>query len=87
MNVNNISTNVLFFNRRKTRSGDQEPVEGETYDPYDFSDTEEEMPEGEHTPFCSLCKQAGGMYSVKLFKAVRHFILIQWNILRILERD
>lgn len=37
--------------RRKTRSGDQEPVEGETYDPYDFSDTEEEMPEVQaHTP-------------------------------------
>ncbi|KAJ6659649.1 hypothetical protein lerEdw1_018618 [Lerista edwardsae] len=37
--------------RRKTRSGDREPAEGETYDPYDFSDTEEEMPEVQaHTP-------------------------------------
>ncbi|KAL8173088.1 UNVERIFIED_CONTAM: hypothetical protein K2H54_039841 [Gekko kuhli] len=31
--------------RRKTRSGDQTATEGESHDPYDFSDTEEEMPE------------------------------------------
>ncbi|XP_054833867.1 DNA replication licensing factor MCM3 isoform X1 [Eublepharis macularius] len=31
--------------RRKTRSGDQKAAEGESHDPYDFSDTEEEMPE------------------------------------------
>ncbi|XP_034966300.1 DNA replication licensing factor MCM3 [Zootoca vivipara] len=37
--------------RRKTRSSDREPMEGETPDPYSFSDTEEEMPEVEaHTP-------------------------------------
>ncbi|CAI5769129.1 DNA replication licensing factor MCM3 [Podarcis lilfordi] len=37
--------------RRKTRSSGHEPVEGETHDPYSFSDTEEEMPEVEaHTP-------------------------------------
>ncbi|XP_062972031.1 DNA replication licensing factor MCM3 [Elgaria multicarinata webbii] len=37
--------------RRKTRSSDQEPKEGEAYDPYDFSDTEQEMPEVQaHTP-------------------------------------
>uniref|UniRef100_A0A8D2JKD8 DNA replication licensing factor MCM3 n=1 Tax=Varanus komodoensis TaxID=61221 RepID=A0A8D2JKD8_VARKO len=30
-----------------TQSSDQEPMEGETYDPYAFSDTEQEMPEGE----------------------------------------
>ncbi|XP_053236373.1 DNA replication licensing factor MCM3 [Podarcis raffonei] len=37
--------------RRKTRSSDHEPVEGETHDPYSFSDTEEEMPEVEaHAP-------------------------------------
>ncbi|XP_077172081.1 DNA replication licensing factor MCM3 [Paroedura picta] len=31
--------------RRKTRSSDETGREGESYDPYDFSDTEEEMPE------------------------------------------
>ncbi|KAJ7345621.1 hypothetical protein JRQ81_001571 [Phrynocephalus forsythii] len=37
--------------RRAQPSSDQEPVEGEAYDPYDFSDTEEEMPEVQaHTP-------------------------------------
>ncbi|KAM6464164.1 DNA replication licensing factor MCM3 [Liasis olivaceus] len=37
--------------RRKTHSSDQSPTEGETYDPYDFSDTEAEMPEIQaHTP-------------------------------------
>ncbi|XP_026568677.1 DNA replication licensing factor MCM3 [Pseudonaja textilis] len=30
--------------RRKTDSSKQSPTEGETYDPYDFSDTEAEMP-------------------------------------------
>uniref|UniRef100_A0A2D4N6R1 Uncharacterized protein n=1 Tax=Micrurus spixii TaxID=129469 RepID=A0A2D4N6R1_9SAUR len=30
--------------RRKTDSSGQSPTEGETYDPYDFSDTEAEMP-------------------------------------------
>lgn len=37
----------LSFIRRKTRSSDQAAVEGESHDPYDFSDTEEEMPAGE----------------------------------------
>ncbi|XP_063173146.1 DNA replication licensing factor MCM3 [Candoia aspera] len=37
--------------RRKTHSSDQSLTEGETYDPYDFSDTEAEMPEFQaHTP-------------------------------------
>ncbi|XP_060119527.1 DNA replication licensing factor MCM3-like [Heteronotia binoei] len=31
--------------RRKTRSSDQTATEGESHDPYDFSDTEEKMPE------------------------------------------
>ncbi|XP_070789154.1 DNA replication licensing factor MCM3 [Pituophis catenifer annectens] len=31
--------------RRKTDSSEQSPTEGETHDPYDFSDTEAEMPE------------------------------------------
>lgn len=31
--------------RRKTRHSDAK--DGDTYDPYDFSDTEEEMPQGE----------------------------------------
>nr|XP_020646290.1 DNA replication licensing factor MCM3 [Pogona vitticeps] len=38
--------------RRKSHAGDQEePMDGEAYDPYDFSGTEEEMPEVQaHTP-------------------------------------
>ncbi|XP_070588591.1 DNA replication licensing factor MCM3 [Erythrolamprus reginae] len=31
--------------RRKTDSSEQSPTEGETHDPYDFSDTEADMPE------------------------------------------
>uniref|UniRef100_A0A0K8RT67 DNA replication licensing factor MCM3 n=1 Tax=Crotalus horridus TaxID=35024 RepID=A0A0K8RT67_CROHD len=31
--------------RKKTDSSEQSPTEGETHDPYDFSDTEAEMPE------------------------------------------
>lgn len=38
--------------RKKARTGG----EGDSYDPYDFSDAEEEMPEGESPGFCRLLR-------------------------------
>lgn len=38
--------------RKKARTGG----EGDSYDPYDFSDAEEEMPEGESLGFCWLLR-------------------------------
>lgn len=38
--------------RKKARTGG----EGDSYDPYDFSDAEEEMPEGEAPGFCWLLR-------------------------------
>ncbi|XP_061478298.1 DNA replication licensing factor MCM3 isoform X2 [Rhineura floridana] len=62
--------------RRKTRSNDQEPMEEETYDPYDFSDAEEEMPGVQaHTPKTPEPSGAGETQSkltetrLKAFKA------------------
>ena len=40
-----LSLNCCGYSRRKTRHPDAK--DGGSYDPYDFSDTEEEMPQGE----------------------------------------
>uniref|UniRef100_A0A7M4E0X8 DNA replication licensing factor MCM3 n=1 Tax=Crocodylus porosus TaxID=8502 RepID=A0A7M4E0X8_CROPO len=47
--------------RRKSASQDQDGKEGDSYDPYDFSDAEEEMPEVQaHTPKTPEAAETGG---------------------------
>ncbi|CAM4529938.1 DNA replication licensing factor MCM3 [Lepidochelys kempii] len=53
--------------RKKAHPGDQEAKEGESYDPYDFSDTEEEMPEVQaHTPKTPEPAETGGSKKTEL---------------------
>lgn len=43
-----VSLTCSGYFRRKTRPADAK--DGESYDPYDFSDAEEEMPQGDRAP-------------------------------------
>lgn len=47
-----VTSSSPLSRRKKARTGG----EGDSYDPYDFSDAEEEMPEGESPGFCRLLR-------------------------------